>query len=102
MFPATAVRDTHLMQPAGHEVVGQMQPPVVAGPAGLAETAGIDEEEAPGRTGHGWRGHLGDSAQFTQEPQQPVVTGAQALAPGGLRDVGEPDQDRPGTQPARR
>src|SRR5262249_59212733 len=42
VFPATAVRDVYLVHPAGQEVVGQMQPPVVpvppGWPRGLAST----------------------------------------------------------------
>ncbi len=44
------------------------------------------------------RGRLWSSHQFAQEPEQPVVTDAQALTPGRLRDVGEAAQDGPGAQ----
>jgi len=43
VFPAPAVCDTDLVHPTGPQVVGQMQPPVVAGPTGLVETARIHE-----------------------------------------------------------
>ena len=95
VFPTPPVRDTYLGHPAGSEVVGERQPPGVACPPRVVETAGIDHQKAPGWLRHRGRRRRGNGAQCAQEPQQPVVTGAQALAPGGLRDVGKADQYRP-------
>jgi hypothetical protein len=90
VFPATAVRDTDLVHPAGQEVVGQMQPPVVPGATGLAEGARVHQHEAARWAGTRQRGRLWSSHQLAQEPEQPVVADAQALTPGRLREVGEP------------
>ena len=76
MFPAAAVGDLDLMQPACGQVLRQMQPPVIARPAGLAEAAGIDKHDASRRAEGQRDGRLGDGDQLAQEPQQPRVAGA--------------------------
>jgi hypothetical protein len=83
-FPAVAIRDVDLRHPARSEVIGQMQSPVVPGPTRLVETAGVHEQEAPGWTGAGRHGRLRHSEERAQEPEQPGITAAQALAPGCL------------------
>jgi hypothetical protein len=46
VFPAMTVCDAHLVHPAGQEVVGQMQPPVVPGATRLPEGTRVDQYEA--------------------------------------------------------
>src|SRR5262249_32203307 len=91
VFSATAVRDADLVYPAGQEIVGQMQPPIVPGAPRLAEGDRGHQHEAARWARTRQHGCLWSSHQLAQEPEQPVVTGAQALTPGRLRDVGEPD-----------
>src|SRR4030095_7490045 len=74
VFPAMAVRDAYLVHPAGQEVVGQMQPPVVPGAPGLPEGTCVHKDEAARGTGTRQRGRLWSSHQLAQEPEQPVVT----------------------------
>src|SRR5262245_20734636 len=54
-----AVRDTHLVHPAGQEVVGQMQPPVVPGATRLPEGTRVYQYEATRWTGPGSAGASG-------------------------------------------
>ena len=93
-----AVADDHPIHAAGQQVVGQVDAPIVARPARLRQPGGVDQPDAPAPAGQGGRvGHLGGQ----QRPQQPAEPGAalpQALAPGGLGDVGHPDQHGPGAQ----
>jgi hypothetical protein len=97
-----AVRHTPLLHPASHEVVGQRQAPVVPRATGLAQATGIDQEEPSRRTRHGRGGRLRHGDELAEQPQQPVVTGAQALAPRGLGDIRQADQYRPRPEAAGR
>ena len=97
-----AVRHTHLLHPASHEVVGQRQSPVVPRATGLAQATGIDQEEPSRRTRHGRGGRLRHGDELAEQPQQPVVTGAQALAPRGLGDIRQAAQYRPRPEAAGR
>jgi hypothetical protein len=99
-FPAAAIRDMDLRHATCQEVIGQMQSPVIPGPARLVETAGVHQQEAPNRVGAGGRGGRGE--QLAQQPEQPGIPAAQALAPGRLRDVRQPAQHGPRPEPAGR
>jgi hypothetical protein len=90
-----AVRDAHLVHPAGQKVVGQMQPPVVPGPTRLTEGTRVYQYEAARWTGTRQRGCLWRRQQLTQQPEQPVVTGPQTLAPRGLGEICKANQHRP-------
>src|SRR5215510_8171852 len=95
-----AVRDAHLVHPAGQKVVGQMQPPVVPGTTRLTEGTRVYQDEAARWTGTRQRGGLWSSQQLPHQPEQPVVTGPQTLAPRGLGDVGKANQYCPRPQAA--
>jgi hypothetical protein len=97
-----AVCALSLVPPAGQEIRSQRHPPVVSCPPGVPETAGLDPQEALVGPGQGGRPRLRRGAAFPEEPQPPGVPGAQALAPGRLRDVGKADQPRPRPQAAGR
>src|SRR4029453_12413727 len=96
-----AVRDAHLVHPARQEVVSQMQPPVVPGATRLTEGTRVYQYEATRWTGTRQRRGLWSSQQLTQQPEQPVVTGPQTLAPRGLGDVCKANQSCPRPQASR-
>src|SRR5882672_9673916 len=83
-FGAVLIGHHDLVHTARREVVGEMDPPVIAGPAGLPQPCSIDQADPAGarRGGRRWRARRGD--EFAQQPEQPSVAGAQALTPCGL------------------
>src|SRR5215831_13009739 len=95
------VRDAHLVHPAAQEVVSQMQPPVVPGATRLTEGTRVYQYEAPRGMGTRQRRGLWSRQQLTQQPEQPVVTGSQTLAPCSLENVCKANQHRPRPQASR-
>ena len=91
-----------LVHPAGGAVEGEVDAPVVARAAWMPESGGIDQADRTGAEPSGSHERAGHREQCAQPPEQPGVAGAQALAPGGLRNVGETDQHGPGAEAAGR
>ena len=94
-FAPLPIRHASLFEPAGGEVIRQLQPLVVSRAAGRPEHAGIHEQDTAPRAG-GLRvdrprgGHQGAEA-----PEPPGMTGPPPFAPGGRRDLRAPDQHGP-------
>ena len=75
-FGAVLIGHHDLIHAAGGEVIGEMDPPVVAGAARVPQTGRIDQADPAGARRGGARWRAGRRDQFAQEPEQPGVRGA--------------------------
>jgi hypothetical protein len=102
LLRTSAISDPHLRHPTSAEIVGQVRTPIIATAANLAQARSINQQQTPPALQQiGGRGDLG-SQEFSQEPQQPGTTFAQALAPGRVGDIGHADEYCPSAQGTKR
>jgi hypothetical protein len=99
---AGAVRPLDLAQPPREAIVGARPPPSVPWAARLAPATRLPQEEPAERARDGAEGRRRHREEGAEPPPQPIMAGAQTLAPGRRREVGAPEQDGPGPQGAYR
>jgi len=77
-----------------------MHAPIIAGATAVLEAGGVDQEDAARLGEHEGSGRRRSGKEFSEQPEEPGIGFAEALAPGGVGDVGEAEEDSPGTESA--
>jgi hypothetical protein len=81
-----AIGHHNLIHLASTQIIAQVEAPVIASPAPLPQSGGIDQADTTPKDE--WHRSRSVGHQPGQEPSQPRVGPPQAFAPGSRRDIG--------------
>lgn len=100
MFACFSVGECEVADASGGDVVGGMQPPVVASSTRLGRRGGVYEEQIATGVRNETRTHSGrvTSKQLAEQPGKPGAAGGETFVPGRSRERGDLGEYTPGAE----